>query len=436
MIRDNVIFGKENFLFLHNGAHAETSLLIGEAVPMSASVRNFRDNISARRAWCAERGIPYAHVVYPSKHLVYRDHLPDDLAGRVDGIYQRYFAGDDEILYPIDLLLEGRKQGHVFRTWDTHLNDRGALIVVQALLSKIGIEADDIHDAFEVTEDNLAGDLAKMAALSGTVPEMLLRPKFRFFISDNLRLLPRNRFHSVVVRNRHSVTESRLLVFGDSFLHMSLKLLARYFREILFVRSSSFQEDIVALYEPDAIISGNVERYLMKVDRDVDGESFLLSQLNSPDYASDGRHQLAFNAQLSHRFHRLAYDRWTPVVDALHPSAETQLVPVQDLVDTGASFRVTGNDPIFSIHGTAGQRIERFTVEFVSDVDSVAQFFFIPEGDRTFSGENSISLAVVRGFNRLQFEFGGRLVRGLRFDPLAAPGTISLRRSELVTLPG
>lgn len=111
-------------------------------------------------------------------------------------------------------------------------------------------------------------------------------------------------------------------------------------------------------------------------------------------------------------------------------------MPVQDLVDTGASFRVTGNDPIFSIHGVIGQRIERFTVEFASDVASVAQLFFIPEGERKFSATNSISRPVVAGLNRLQFDLGGRRVQGARFDPLTGPGTISLRRSELVTLPG
>lgn len=98
------------------------------------------------------------------------------------------------------------------------------------------------------------------------------------------------------------MNRSRLLIFGDSFLRLSLKFFVPYFRDILYVRSASFQEDIATLYQPDAIITGNVERYLMQVDRDTEAESFLLSQLNSSDYASDDRHQPAFNAQLSIAF--------------------------------------------------------------------------------------------------------------------------------------
>jgi hypothetical protein len=429
---NDVLQGQDGFLFLGDGAHKETALLCGESRIGHDSVANFSGNLLGRLAECTRREIDYLHVVFPSKHLVYRDKLPLEISSKVKGVYESYYrcGGDLPVLYLKNELIDQRNVDRTFRILDTHMTDFGAQVSARLILRELSIEANLIRD-FDRRTTLASGDLAKMLDVPSKVEETILQPSFKYFCSDNIGVIPRNRFHSVIIRNKFSVSGRRLLVFGDSFIQQCLKFLAVYFRDILFVRSSLFQVDLVDMFRPDVVITSNVERYLRDVRSDDRAESFLLSQLNSKDFAATEEHQSAFNAMLSYANYRRVYLDWVAKVDLLFIDRKVELKMQKDIVYTVDGFQSVGRDPIILVAGVSGAVVGKFMVKIWVEVGARSKVYYIPFGGERFSEASSISMDVVKGWNDLSFDIGGIRLGGLRFDPLDCVGRFLLGDMKL-----
>ena len=173
----------------------------------------------------------------------------------------------------------------VFRTLDTHMTDFGSMAITQHVLHRWGLQY-DTDRFFTVFQCNEAGDLSKMLGTEDKSTENSLRPKFYFQIFDNRTALPGNTNNVRIIHNPESTTNKRILIFGDSFINFSLIFFSPIFRDIVYVRSATFQSDMVELMAPDFVISSNAERYLCKVEADAASKPMLFMHYGKANYVS------------------------------------------------------------------------------------------------------------------------------------------------------
>lgn len=314
-MKKNVLIGNDGWLYLYEGSHNQFSYLLKEKRPSQESIDNFSENIKARAEYCKKKGIDYLHVVFPSKPVVCKKYLPNEYKNIESLFLANYSRGN--VLYPEDALKE---QDAFFKT-DTHLNAKGSWLVLEKILCELGMEHENIKPNF-VNFPKL-GDLTLMLsdnqredswALAGT------NEPTKVFKTNNCSALQSNTGRIYIYRNPQAQTRKRLLVFGDSFFTLMLDHLSVYFSDVIFVRTSSFNQNFVDLCCPDVVISGNAERYLAKVDKDKVGSPLFAKYLNPKFYDLTKQDKCFFpalNAQLLFSENRKNYDVWVNHLDSI-----------------------------------------------------------------------------------------------------------------------
>lgn len=441
-IENNVLIGMNGFLFLFDGGQRSFLFSTGEAKPSIQDVDSFIKNIQKRSLFLEGRGIQFIHVIYPSKEIILRNKVPSPWRERIQSLYlSHYLPAKSELrdisLYPIRVLMELNRTQPVFRVLDTHMTDSGTMAVAQHVLERWGLQY-DTNQFFVTSQEQRSGDLADMVRVKEKVSEEFFKPTFKFVTFDNRATLPGNTGNVCIVHNPVSITRKRLLIFGDSFIKYALPFFAPVFRDIVYVRSATFQSDMVELMAPDFVISSNAERYLCKVEADAASKPMLFMHYGKANYAPPPAFSEAYAAQFSWRHHRSTYEAWSRKMLAgslsweglgvCHPNQQV------DVLDLAGNFRSTGIDPYLTFQSTSISPDKRYVLELdlKSDVDSFAAVYFQVEGDERFSESKTVKLPVSMGDNKLQFYLSSaRLKPAIRIDPLACYGSFSIGRVML-----
>lgn len=315
MIKNNVLFGKENWLFLHNGGQKQFNYLLEVEKVSDLSVDSFCSNMQERYKYCQEKNIDYLHVVFPSKPVIKKNFLPDEYSG-VKSLFKNYYASCDGlssyVLYPFESLVSLEEKHSTFHKYNTHNSDYGYLEIVKTIFERLGYKL-NFHEYIEgVSKKSVSGDLAEMASLSVVNEEefISLSPGLKVYRAGNRGFLPGNTNDVVILHNIDSVSQKRLLVFGDSFIKGTLKFLSIFFKEVFYIRSAFFHKDIVELYSPDVVFTSNAERYLCTVESDGLANNFIMSLYGSKYYSPSDSYLEAFEACLSYNYYPHLYSNW------------------------------------------------------------------------------------------------------------------------------
>ena len=262
--RDQVVEIRESgvlFLYQKGRAQRQFEHFTGQLKINRKSVSNFRNNIKLSSDFAKKNGLPYVHIIYPAKPIVFEKSLRS--AGvNVSSIVEKEHLME-EVIYPLSHMNEVdhyEKQG-------SHNSDLGYFTILQMALRKMAIEIPILKP---VTEKKLlVRDLARMKGYSEPVEEVLivgfegLVPYKKFFsISD---ALDGNSGHIEYYFNGNSAVRQRLLLFGDSFFRGSMRVLSFIFEEVIYISCPYVKPDIARNLNPDVIWTGNAERYLTNV---------------------------------------------------------------------------------------------------------------------------------------------------------------------------
>jgi len=445
IIKNNVLIGQDDHLFLFDGGQRSFAFLTGDAELSSDNVAYLVDNLEQRRNQLRARGVLYQHLVFPSKEIVLQDKVPSPWRERINSLFlSRYVARQpvlqDMVLYPLELLQSLNRSEPVFRILDSHMTDAGTMAVVQHLLCKWGLQY-NTPDYFLEFQEMRSGDLGDMLGINKLCLEVFFRAEFKFLMFDNRKFLPGNTNNICVVHNPMAQTDKRLLIFGDSFIKYALPYFAPVFRDIVYVRSATFQLDMVDLMSPNVVISSSAERYLSKVDPDSHSIPMLLAGYGNTNYSPSKVFGDAYIAQFSWNYHRRIYDAWSQEKRAsfLHWNGLGVCQPNQqvEVLDLAGNFRSIGIDPILNFPATSISHGNRYLLQFdlESDVDSFAAVYFQTEEDARYSEEKLLKLPVVKGYNCMQFFLPNvKLRSALRVDPLACVGAFSIKNMGLKVL--
>lgn len=274
-----VMAGMDGFLFLAEEGAVE--LAQGVDPLDTDGSEGWRGHFAALSRAFETRGIPFVFVLAPNKHTVHADALPDWLAEtrsartRTDEVLE--LAKEELTPPPVDLrttFAALRNEDASLRPYhrtDTHWNERGAALAMQAVLEPVGVSLD--APSARMIAAGQGGDLARMlgwqSRLSEETPVVARSDDVRCELPDGqpldfvtLDILPRQEFSCISPGSQ----AGRALIFMDSFGIGTVPTLSASFQESRFVWTDRVDLALVDEVAPDLVIQILVERKLQTVN--------------------------------------------------------------------------------------------------------------------------------------------------------------------------
>ena len=244
-----------------------------------------QSNLVAIRDWLADRDIGYMLVLYPNKHTVYSEHIPNHLRkinpeSRFDQLVEHLEIETDLPVVDLrEVLFEGKKEGRVYFDTDTHWNDFGAYLAYRKILENLLPSFPDLQPKpltdFRVREElrsleESSGDLSEWLGFGDVIRmrNTLLDPIVPFRAELKIeRWQGTSAEFNILTSEIQDASLPKVLIFGDSFLYFIGPYFAEHCEKLAIVvgihryRDRSMV-DLINLYEPDIILHFCVERYL------------------------------------------------------------------------------------------------------------------------------------------------------------------------------
>jgi hypothetical protein len=453
MIIENVLKGEDDWLFLFQGAHYQFDYLMGKKTVSKRSIINFNQNIKERQSFCDSKKIIYKHIIFPSKPLVKKEYLPRDYKTSIRSLFYRSYKNtldintNNSILYLLEFLKKEEMDYSTFLKYDTHMSDKSYLAISNLLLDTVGlnpISSDDYSFKTKVFQ----GDLFKMLNYKKIHKEEFFtftRNIYKTYSIGNRGFLKGNSNEVYITHSFKKKSSKKLLIFGDSFFKDIIKILKPYFRDILYVRSRNMEYDIIELYQPDIVFTGNSERYLSKVDADNKRDSFLWKLYGRDTYSPSMEYIKAFSANLSYKYNIYQYLKWVEEIEKRSRySLDLENYQINKNIELMKSnhylrFKSINSDPYityFNIDFKVGKKYI-LTVFLYSLINTVFQIFYTDNRikENNFSEKRSLKRSIFKGYNTLyillDFPFLGDT---MRIDPMNAVGEMEILKMKLEEL--
>lgn len=246
-----VLLGKEDWLFYKSTEDGDPiSDYQGINHYDEATMQAVADKLTNERNQFANYGIDFYILSIPNKSSVYPEYMPDtierkDTTSRTD-LLMKYLEENTD-LNVVDAkptLVKAKKKRQVYYKSDTHYNQIGAFLTVQALKDKIDGKTDSLKDVkFGKITNHYSGDLARLCNMQDT-----------FNNDTQYQLDP-------ATVNTKIKSGKKILVIGDSYSDEMLSILSQYFAEAQTVNIWSFETSLLDEYKPDIVVWEHAERY-------------------------------------------------------------------------------------------------------------------------------------------------------------------------------
>lgn len=246
-----VLLGKEDWLFYKSTEDGDPiSDYQGINHYDVATMQAVADKLTNERNQFANYGIDFYILSIPNKSSVYPEYMPDtierkDTTSKTD-LLMKYLEENTD-LNVVDAkptLVKAKKKKPVYYKSDTHFNQIGAFVTVQALKDKIDGKTDSLKDVkFDKVMNNYSGDLACLCDMQDT-------------FNDDIQY----QLDAATV-NIKIKSNKRILVIGDSFSEVMQSIMSQYFAEVKTVNIWSFEPSLLDEYKPDIVVWEHAERY-------------------------------------------------------------------------------------------------------------------------------------------------------------------------------
>ena len=271
---DTVIAGKGDWLFYADDGGIQDYV---QAEPLNeAELRQWQRILERARDWLASRGTRFLFVIAPDKQMIYPELMPASLHR-----LNRDYHADQLLAYMrahstvemLDLrpaLIDAKPGELLYHRYDTHWNDRGALIGYQQIAMRLQRWFPAIaplqREDFITSPAAPSGDKTTMLGLVDDGKETMPG------------LVPRRGWSSRVVYPAHPdaydedgtiITETRpgtgvrAVMFRDSFASRLIPYLSENFSRILYQWQNDFDPELVRRENPDVVIQEMVGRHLV-----------------------------------------------------------------------------------------------------------------------------------------------------------------------------
>lgn len=294
------------FLRQRDRGQKQFEYLIGDLNIDESSLDAFDYNYKMNVDYTKRLNIPYCHVVFPCKALAYKKEFKDR-GVEVKSIANERHINKEYVYYP--LISEVNPSWYI--PDDTHCSCLGNMKIIDKSFERIGYSLPKIRVDF--LQKKRLGDLGRMVNSSPITINEASFPNCKYPIHTftNKSALPGNNGNMIIKINPFAATAKRLVLFGDSFFVGCLTYLSQMFREIFYIRSPYILKDVANSLEPDVILTGNAERYLVDVPNSYNEPPYFIKffQKNVDLKNLDESHRIAFINLFSGRYTE-QYNNW------------------------------------------------------------------------------------------------------------------------------
>ena len=227
------------------------------------------------RDFLAARGIRFLFVIAPDKHVIYPEFMPDALHRMRDDYRADQLIAHMRAHSTVDILdlrpaiVAAKSSGLLYHLYDTHWNDRGALVGYQQIAMRLHSWYPQIEplgwDQFEASPSMPSGDRTTMLGLEDrgkiAMPGLVPRHGWSAVVVQPDKPDPYGEDGTVVteIADKHL---PRAVMFRDSFSSRLIPYLSEHFSRILYQWQHDFDVDLVAREQPDVVIQEVVGRHL------------------------------------------------------------------------------------------------------------------------------------------------------------------------------
>ena len=300
VMNEKAMLGKNGWWFYINardGANLED--FYKRNLMSEAQLAEFKENVAATMAWCAERGIKTMFVIAPNKHSVYSEFFPfaprPSGQTRADQLCAVFESLGADYVFPRDYLISKKSENALPMYWETdiHWNPLGAFYAADMVKERIARLFPDVvfpkvEYASATIVSHVTGYIQPMLGLERPQVAYMAIPrdwkKLETYYSyetpdmssvqssyDDFHGKLRDVIHDVNGMRTKNRDQSlpRALVFRDSFFRALEPFTSPLFGEAEYVWKQFRDEDkeLVLSYKPDIIIFESVERYAPDIVR-------------------------------------------------------------------------------------------------------------------------------------------------------------------------
>lgn len=225
------------------------------------------DAMERLQAVCDEKGIQLLYMIMPAKEQAYSEYMP---TYTIENTYKRvprfvdYVKNNSDlnIIYPLEELLAAKKYWQVYYRHDTHWNNAGGFIGVQAILKALGKPTADFSDITFTSREWEIGDLINI----GNLDDSLYNGDIEYDIEykpEISAIWTEGNEETIYYVKSDSTNNEKLVVIGDSFRKHLSRFIYKDFAESAFshrdcLDDAKLQESI---RNTDVLIVSATERY-------------------------------------------------------------------------------------------------------------------------------------------------------------------------------
>jgi hypothetical protein len=260
----------DDVFFLHQEkiGQQQFEYLTGNKQLSQEQISIFINNIEENNKMAKTYSFQYKHIVFPAKATVYAKQFKK-IGIDIKSIITDECLALEKVYYP------KFEKKHYYKD-DTHTNTYAMIEILNNVLEEFGLEK--LPQAKYIDDIPVVGDLSKMY---DGLPRN--RKIFSQFIIDNQLIHSPKRKLAYIEKfslekfcmgnsghldfniNPLPIYNKRVVLFGDSYFRMNLNLFSMIFNEVIYIRNPYIIEDIIKTLQPDIVLTGNAERYMINV---------------------------------------------------------------------------------------------------------------------------------------------------------------------------
>lgn len=234
---------------------------LGSDVLTDRELFNLSHNLYVVQSYMDERDITFVVMIPPNKNTLYGEHMPyyDNFIVSTDhsAILLADYMPENTIHY-LDLFeLFGRTDEVLYLRQDSHWNNKGALMVYNAMMDSMDIEHEDYSSIDPVMVLSSDGDLNKMLYSFYGPAEY----DYDYQIPQNYTYVQGEDVESRWIVTENPDGSGTILVFRDSFANSLIPFVSNHFVTAAYSKAlPNPLEKYIETYNPSYIVIEKVER--------------------------------------------------------------------------------------------------------------------------------------------------------------------------------
>jgi hypothetical protein len=270
---ETVIAGRHDWLFYADDGGIDDYLQVEPFT--TPQLEDWKMMLERTDAWLKARGVRYLFLIAPDKQMIYPEFMPTTLRRmnpdyRADQLLAYLRAHSTVETMDVRPALVAAKPGELlYHHYDTHWNDRGALVAYREIASKLSEWFPTIRPLgradFRESPSTTSGDRTTMlglidpgkAALPGLVPHQ----GYSYQIVEPMTPDPYGEDGRMVTHGPSNLP--RLVVFRDSFASRLIPYLSEHFSRAVYLWQNDFEPEVIEKEHPDVVVQEFVARHLI-----------------------------------------------------------------------------------------------------------------------------------------------------------------------------